>query len=66
VPPTSPPAAGVTYTTSNVGAHTHMITLTAANLTALAGGQLVTVRSTTDLDPTNNMQHSHDFMIKKM
>lgn len=63
---TGPPATGMTYTTSNVGNHTHTVTLTAANLTAINGGTVVTVTSTSDVDPTNNMNHSHDFMIKKM
>jgi hypothetical protein len=59
---TSPPNAGVTYTTSNVGSHTHMVMLTAANLTAINTGQTVMVTSTSDGNPA----HSHDFMIKKM
>lgn len=63
---TSPPAAGVTYTTSNVGSHTHKVSLTTAQLTMISGGQTVTVTSSTDPDPLNNMAHSHDFMIKKM
>jgi hypothetical protein len=54
------------YTTSNVGSHTHTVTLTAANLTAINGGQVVTVTSSSDVDPTNHMNHSPDFMIKKM
>lgn len=40
--------------------------LTAANLTAINGGQTVTVTSSSDLDPTNHMTHSHGFAIKKM
>ncbi|HEX8111480.1 MAG TPA: hypothetical protein VF516_27305 [Kofleriaceae bacterium] len=63
---TSPPAAGVTYTTSNVGDHTHKVMLTAADLTTINGGQTVTVTSTTDPDPIDNVTHSHIFMIKKM
>lgn len=63
---TTPPATGMTYTTSNVGSHTHTVTLTAANLTAINGGTVVTVTSSSDVDPTNSMNHSHDFMIKKM
>ena len=63
---TSPPSAGVAYTTSNVGSHTHKVTLTAVNLTAINSGQAVTVTSTTDPDPTNGMVHSHNFTIQKM
>lgn len=63
---TSPPSAGVAYTTSNVGAHTHKVTLTAVNLTAINAGQAVTVTSTTDPDPTNGMVHSHNFTIQKL
>jgi hypothetical protein len=40
--------------------------LTAANLTAINGGQTVMVTSTSDPDPINSMVHSHDFMIRKM
>lgn len=63
---TSPPAAGVTYTTSNDSSHTHRITLTAANLSAISSGQGVTVTSTIDNDPINNAAHSHVFLIQKM
>jgi hypothetical protein len=62
---TTPPAT-VTYTTSNVGSHTHTVMLTMAQLTMINGGQTVTVTSSTDPDPINGMAHSHDFMIKKM
>lgn len=60
------PQAPVTYTTSNVSNHTHRVTLTAANLTAIIGGQTVMVTSTSDPDPIDGTVHSHDFMIKKM
>jgi hypothetical protein len=63
---TSPPPNGATYTTSNVGSHTHRVMLTAANLTAINSGQAVMVTSTTDPDPINSMNHSHDFTIQKM
>ena len=63
---TNPPAAGVSYTTSNESNHTHKVALTAANLSAINGGQTATVTSSSDPDPINNEIHSHDFMIKKM
>ena len=63
---TSPPTVGVTYTTSNVGSHTHKVTLTAVNLAAINGGQAVMVTSTTDPDPLTGVAHSHSFMIQKM
>lgn len=62
----NPPAGGVTYTTSNVGSHTHQVSLSAANLTAINGGATVPVTSTSDPDPLTNEVHSHDFLIKKM
>ena len=63
---TNPPAAGVSYTTSNESNHTHKVALTAANLSAINGGQTATVTSSSDPVPINNEIHSHDFMIKKM
>jgi hypothetical protein len=61
----SPPAAGVTYTTSNEGSHTHKVTLAQADLTAISAGQTVTVTSTSDIDPANGTAHTHHFAIKK-
>ncbi|HET7502923.1 MAG TPA: hypothetical protein VFK02_18010 [Kofleriaceae bacterium] len=55
----TPPAAGVTYTTSNVGGHVHTITLSQTQLTSLNSGQMVTVTS------TNDSAHTHTFTIKK-
>ena len=62
---TSPPAAGVNYTTSLDSGHTHHVPLTAANLTTINGGQSVTVTSTSDVDPINNAAHTHMFTIMK-
>lgn len=62
---TSPPASGVTYTSSNDGNHTHTITLTAAQLSAISSGQSVKVTSTSDIDPNTNMAHTHDWTITK-
>ena len=62
---TTPPSAGVVYTTSNESMHTHKVMLTQANLTAINGGQAVPVTSSSDNDPINNSIHSHNFMIKK-
>jgi len=62
---TAPPAAGVTYTTSLDSGHTHHIALSAANLTSINAGGTVMVTSTSDVDPINNMAHTHTFMIKK-
>jgi hypothetical protein len=62
---TNPPAAGQTYLSSDNGAHTHKITLTAAQLATIASGGTVTVLSSNDLDPLDNMQHTHSFKIAK-
>ena len=62
---TNPPPGGVTYITSSNGEHTHNVTLSAANLTAINGGQTVMVTSTSDVDPINGAAHTHTFMIKK-
>jgi len=62
---TSPPAAGATYTSSNDGNHTHKITLTAEQLASIASGQSVTVTSTSDVDPINQVAHSHSWTITK-
>jgi hypothetical protein len=62
---TNPPASGATYTTSIDGQHTHNVTLTQANLTALNGGQTITVTSTNDVDPLNKTPHAHSFSITK-
>ena len=62
----SPPSAGATYTSSNDGNHTHTITLTAAQLSSIASGHSVTVTSSSDLDPTTQVAHTHDWTITKM
>jgi hypothetical protein len=61
----SPPAAGVTYTTSSDGGHTHKVTLAQADLMAINAGQTMTVTSTSDLDPANGSAHTHKFAITK-
>jgi hypothetical protein len=63
---TNPPATGATYTSSNDGNHTHTITLTAEQLASIASGQSVTVTSTSDVDPTNQVAHTHNWTITKM
>ena len=62
---TNPPAAGVTYTSSNDGAHTHEITLTAAQLSSIQAGSEVTVVSTSDVDPLDGADHTHTWKISK-
>lgn len=44
----SPPAAGMTYTTTVNSGHSHSVTLTAEQLTSIAGGHSVTVTTSTD------------------
>jgi hypothetical protein len=63
---TSPPAAGATYTSSNDGNHTHTITLTAEQLSSIASGHSVTVTSSSDVDPTTQVAHTHNWTITKM
>jgi hypothetical protein len=56
---TTPPAKGVTFTTSVAEDHTHTVTLTQAQLQTIAMGQEVTVpTSVTD-------GHMHTFMVVK-
>jgi hypothetical protein len=62
----NPPPTGVTYTTTDVSAHTHTITLSAAQLTSINGGTEVTVTTSVTVDPVNGDPHSHQFMIVKM
>ena len=50
--------ATTTYTSSNVGAHVHMVTLTEDQLRTLAKGGSVTVTS------TNSGTHTHDFTFQ--
>ena len=61
----NPPAAGGTYTSSNDGDHTHTITLTAAQLSSIGAGQSVLVTSSSDVDPSTQMAHTHDWTITK-
>ncbi|HEY1548956.1 MAG TPA: hypothetical protein VGG28_14125, partial [Kofleriaceae bacterium] len=58
---TSPPAAGVTYTSTNVGDHTHTVALTQSQLQMIEAGTAVgpITSSTTD-------SHTHDWTIMKM
>jgi len=43
-------------------AHTHMVTLTPAQLATLKGGGMATVTSTVAL--TGGSAHAHDFMVR--
>ena len=47
----------LTTTSNGTPAHTHMITLTPANLTTLRGGGMVQIES------TNNSNHTHTYQI---
>jgi hypothetical protein len=55
---TTPPSAGVTYTTTLMNGHEHMVSLSAAQLTSIEAGQEVTVTS-------SSTGHTHAFMIMK-
>jgi hypothetical protein len=55
---TTPPTAGVTFTSTTTNNHAHTIMLTAEQLKSLDSGQEVTVTS-------SSTGHTHDFMIKK-
>ena len=55
---TTPPSAGVTYTTSGPDP-THTVTLTAAQLSSINGGMAVTVTTSTAGG------HDHQFVISK-
>ncbi len=56
---TNPPSGGVTYTTSGPDP-THTIALTAAQLSAINGGQSVTVTTSTSAG------HTHQFVLSTM
>ncbi len=56
---TNPPAAGATYTTTNVGGHTHTVTLAQSDLQQLGAGGTVTVTS------SNVQNHTHQFVIHR-
>jgi hypothetical protein len=53
----NPPAGGRTYTTSVVG-HAHQVTLSAADLTGIAGGGTVMVTTTL------NDGHTHQYSLR--
>jgi hypothetical protein len=53
----SPPAAGVTETSTTMNNHSHTVTLTSAQLAAVHAGQAVTVTS-------SSTGHTHDFTVK--
>jgi hypothetical protein len=48
-----------TFTTSDVGAHTHMITLSVADLGSLSSGQTVSAVSTEN----GSTPHTHTYMV---
>jgi len=58
----TPPAAGLSLTTSSASGHTHSFTLTQVQLTTVNGGTAV-IQSTATSDVTGT--HSHDFTISK-
>ena len=58
----SPPAAGMTYTTSTFVDHSHGVTLSQAQLQAIQAGQTVTVASTA-ADTAAYPSHDHGFTI---
>jgi hypothetical protein len=58
---TSPPTAGVTYTSTNVGNHTHTIMLTQAQLQMIESGSSVGPITSSSSDG-----HTHDWTITKM
>ncbi len=55
----SPPAAGITLTTSANQNHTHTLAMTRDELTTVNGGTTVSVLTSTD------QGHNHSFMISK-
>ena len=62
---TNPPAAGVTYTSTNASGHTHSVTLTHDQLAAVEAGTEVTVTSSVAVDTYNGQSHTHEFMVVK-
>lgn len=59
----TPPAAGVTETTSLVQTHTHTVSLTVADLDSINAGNTVT--KTTSEDETPGHIHTHTFAFHK-
>jgi hypothetical protein len=55
-----PPAAGVTYTTASAFAHVHEVTLSAADLRRLAGGETVSVVTSSADMPVS---HTHTYEL---
>jgi len=53
--------SNTTYTSSNDSAHTHMVTLSASQLSTIASGGSVTVTST---NSTVTGSHSHEFTFQ--
>jgi hypothetical protein len=62
----NPPVAGATYTTSNVGGHSHAVTFTQAQLSAINSGSDVTVESSITIHPVNNAAHTHTFSVMRL
>ena len=62
---TSPPAAGVTYRTSEEGSHDHTVTLSMAQLASIEASTPVTVTSSNVIDPYTGNPHTHGFTITK-
>jgi hypothetical protein len=62
---TNPPQTGARYTTSSNGGHTHTVTLTQAQLASIENGDDVTITTSSNVDPQNNVAHTHEFMITK-
>jgi hypothetical protein len=59
---TSPPAGGMTYTTSTAASHTHTVMLTQAQLMTIESGG--SVMATTSV--TNSHTHDFTFMVHRM
>ena len=60
----SPPAGGISRSTSVYSGHSHTFTMSQADLTTVMGGGSVTLDTSTEA-PAYNVSHSHSFTIAK-
>lgn len=60
-----PPAEGVSDTSSTVADHSHSITVTQAQLTAINNGSQITISMGSATDPNTGVSHTHNVTLVK-
>jgi hypothetical protein len=53
----------MTYTTSTTSAHSHTVSLSAAQLSTINSGGSVTVDTSSVVDPEDGVAHTHSFTV---